>query len=73
MWLVQLKTKLLTKSQWGILKMKRLLGRLRRSWENNMKMNPKETLCCVTDWSFVAQGMAKHWDIFNAEVNVWVL
>jgi hypothetical protein len=38
-----------------------------------MKMNPKETVSCVTDWNFVVQGMDKHWDIFNAEVNVWVL
>jgi len=40
---------------WGKLKGKRPLGRPRRGWENNTKMNLQEMGCGGMDWIELAQ------------------
>jgi hypothetical protein len=41
---------------WGNLKEKRQLGRSRRRWEDNIKMDPQKVECEGMDWIDLAQN-----------------
>jgi hypothetical protein len=48
---------------------KRLLGRLRRRWEDNIKMEFQEVKCRGTDWIDLAQDRDRWRALVNAEIN----
>jgi hypothetical protein len=48
------------------------LGRPRRRWENNIKMDPQEVECGVMDWTELAQDRVRWWAIVAAVMNVRV-
>jgi hypothetical protein len=52
-----------TGSWWGNLK--RPLGRPRRRWENNIKMDLQEVGCWGMDWINVAQDRDRWWALVN--------
>jgi hypothetical protein len=41
---------------YGILEMKRPLGRLKHAWEDNIKLDLKERGCEGLDWIIIAQA-----------------
>jgi len=45
---------------------KRTLGRPRRRWENNIKMNLQEVGCEGIDWIELAQDRERWWALVNA-------
>ena len=45
---------MITKFWWGNMRVKRPLGRPRRRWEDNIKMNLQEVGCGDMDWIDVA-------------------
>ena len=49
----------------------RLIGRPRRRWEDNIKMEPGE-VGWGTDWIDLAQDRLRWWAVLNAEMNLWV-
>ena len=51
---------------------KRKLGRPRRGWENNIKMEFHEIVWRAVDWSDMAQQRDKRRDYANAAINVRV-
>jgi len=51
---------------------KRLLGRPRRGWENNIKINLQEVGCGGTDWIELAQDRDRWWALVNAVMNLRV-
>jgi hypothetical protein len=51
---------------------KRSLGRPRRRWEDNIKMDLKEVGCWVVDWIGLAQDRNRWWEIVNAVINLRV-
>jgi hypothetical protein len=51
---------------------KRLLGRHRRRWENNIKMDLTEIRWCGTDWNNVAQDRDQWRGLVNKVINLWV-
>jgi hypothetical protein len=48
------------------------LGRLRRRWENNIKMDFQEVGCEDMDWIDVAQGKDRWRTLVNAVMNLRV-
>ena len=49
---------------------KRSLGRPRRRWEDNMKMDLQKVDCGDMDWIDVAQDMDRWWALVNAVMNL---
>ena len=45
------------------------LGRLRRRWENNIRINLQELGCGVVDWIELAQDMDRWRALVNAVMN----
>jgi hypothetical protein len=48
---------------------KRPLGRPRRRWENNIKMDYQEVGCGVMDWIELAHDRDRWWALVNAVMN----
>ena len=51
---------------------KRRLGRPRRGWEDNIKMDLQEVGCGSTDWIEMAQDRDWWWAVVNAVMNIRV-
>jgi len=51
---------------------KRPLGRPRRRWEDNIKMDPPEVRCGSMDWIDVAQDMDRWRALVNVAMNLRV-
>jgi hypothetical protein len=51
---------------------KRPLGRPRRRWENNIKMDLQEVVCGVMDWIELAQDRGRWRALLNAVMNLRV-
>jgi len=51
---------------------KRPLGRSRRRWEDNIKMNFQEVACGDLDWIMLAQDRDRWRALVNAVMNLWV-
>jgi hypothetical protein len=51
---------------------KRLLGRPRPSWEDNIKMDHREIMLECVDWIHVAQDRDRWWAPVNTVVNLQV-
>ena len=51
---------------------KRLLGRPRRGWEDNSKMDLEEVGCGGMDWIELVQDRDRWWALVNAVMNLWV-
>jgi hypothetical protein len=56
----------------GKLEGKKLLGRPRRKWEINIKMNLHEVGCRGMDWLELAQERDRWRALSNAVTNLWV-
>jgi len=48
------------------------LGRPRRRWQNNIKMDLLEVGCGGMDWINLAQDRDGWWAVVNAVMNLWV-
>ena len=53
-------------------KVKRSLGKLRRKWKYNIKMNLQEVGLRGNDWIRLAQERNKRRALVNAVINIWV-
>jgi hypothetical protein len=51
---------------------KRPLGKPRRRWEDNIKMNLQEVRCGCKDWNELAHNRDRWWALVNAVMNLWV-
>ena len=51
---------------------KRPIGRPRRRWEDNIKMDLQEVGCGGMDWIDLAQDMDRWWALVSAVMNIWV-
>ena len=51
---------------------KRPLGRPRRRWEDNIKMDLQRVGCGGMDWIELAQDRDRWWALVNAVMNFWV-
>jgi len=51
---------------------KRPLGKPRRRWENNIKMDIREVGCGVIDWIELAQDRDRRWALVSAVMNLRV-
>jgi len=51
---------------------KRLLGRPRRRWEDNIKLDLQEVGCGSMDWIELAQDRDRWRALVNAVMNLWV-
>ena len=51
---------------------KRPLGRSRRRWEANIKMDHQEVGCGGTDWNELAQDRDRWRELVNTVMNIWV-
>jgi len=51
---------------------KRSLGRLRRTWENNIKMDFREIRWEGVDWIHEAQNMDQWRVLVNTAMNIWI-
>jgi len=49
---------------------KRPLGRHKRRWEDNIKMNLQEVGCGGMDWIELAQDRNRWWALVNAAMNI---
>jgi hypothetical protein len=49
---------------------KRPLGRPRRRWEDNIKLDLREIRIDETNWNQLAQDRAKWWDFVNTVMNL---
>jgi hypothetical protein len=56
----------------GTLEGKRPLGRPRRRWEDNIKMDLQEGGCGGMDWVELAQDRDRWWSLVNAVMNLRV-
>ena len=56
----------------GKLEGKRPLGRPRRRWEGNIKMEFKEVGCGGMNWIEMAQDRERWWAFVNVVMNLWV-
>jgi hypothetical protein len=56
----------------GIPEGKRPLGRSRRRWEENIKMDLQEVGCGGMDWIELAQNRDRWRALVNAVMNLWV-
>jgi hypothetical protein len=52
---------------------KRLLGKLRRRWENNIKMDFRKVVYGGMDWIELAQDRDRWRALVNAVMKLWVL
>jgi len=50
---------------------KRLLGRPRRRWEDNIKFELQEVGCGGMDWIHLAQDRDRWWALVNVVMNLW--
>jgi hypothetical protein len=57
---------------WGNLKERKPLGRPRRRWEDNIKMNIQKVECGDMDWIELAQDRDRWWALVNAVMNLRV-
>jgi len=57
---------------WGNLKGKTPLGKHRRRWEDNIKMDLQEVGCGGLDWMELAQDRDRWWAFANAVMNLRV-
>ena len=57
---------------WGNLKEKRQLGRPRRRWEDNIKMDPQKVGFGGMDWIDLAQDKERWRTLVNAVMNLQV-
>ena len=48
------------------------LGKPRRRWKNNIKMDPQEVGCGGMDWIGLAQDRDRWRALVNATINLWV-
>jgi len=48
------------------------LGRARRRWEDNIKMDLQEVRCGDMDWIELAQDKDRWWALVNAVMNIGV-
>jgi len=51
---------------------RRLLGRPRHRWEDNIKVDLQELECGVMNWIKLAQDRDRWWALVNAVMNLWV-
>jgi hypothetical protein len=51
---------------------KKRLGRPRRKWEDNIKMDFQEVRCWGMDWIELAQDRGRWWALVNAVMNLRV-
>jgi hypothetical protein len=51
---------------------KRPLGRPRRRWEDNIKVDLEEVRCSVMDWIEMVQDRDRWRALVNAVMNLWV-
>ena len=51
---------------------RRPVGRPRRRWDDNIKMDPQELGCGVMDWIKLAQGRGRWWVLATAVMNLRV-
>jgi hypothetical protein len=51
---------------------KRPLGKPRRRWEDNIRMDPTEIWWEGVDWIHLVQGMDQWWAVVNAVMNLRV-
>jgi len=51
---------------------KRPLGRPRRRWEDNIKMDLQVVGCEDMDWIDLAQDRDRWWALVNAVMNIWI-
>jgi hypothetical protein len=51
---------------------KRPLGRPKRRWEDNIKMDLHEVRCGGMDWIKLAQDTDRCWALVNSVMNLWV-
>jgi hypothetical protein len=56
----------------GKLEGKRLLGRPRRGWEDNIRMDLREMGCGGMDWIDITQDRDQLRALVNTVMNVWV-
>jgi hypothetical protein len=56
----------------GKLEEKRPLGRQRRRWEDNIKMDLQELEIGVMDWIELSQDRDRWWTLVNAAMNIRV-
>jgi hypothetical protein len=50
---------------------RRPLGRLRRRWDDNIKMDLQEVGCGGVDWIELAQDRSRWRALLNAVMNLW--
>jgi hypothetical protein len=50
----------------------RLLGRSRRKWEDNIKMDLQEVGLGGIEWIDLAQDMDRWWAVVNVVMSLWV-
>jgi hypothetical protein len=51
---------------------KRPLGRPRRGWEDNIKMDIQKVGCGGMDWIELAHDRDSWWEFVNVVINLWV-
>jgi hypothetical protein len=52
---------------------KKSLGRQRRRWEDNIRMDPREVVCGGVDWIYLAQNKDQWRALVNTMMNLQVL
>jgi len=57
---------------WGNLRERHHLGRPRRRWEDNIKMDFQQVACGDMDWIELAQDRDRWRALVNALMNIWV-